>query len=221
MSKEIAWKKSLLSSFSTAEAVAFVNHANATFAPFVTAVRSTLATRVVSSTMPEWNLEPATETVIVVNGDTAILAERLIRKERDVVLNTVPSAKLLTQGGVIHLNQVSARYSGVVYSTDLVLTVAQIAMLQQYQRMGSKRRVYCSLINRVTGATALLMRDDINVYVLQEDGVSVRSTHTPDFSRLTWFYNKRVRRNTNTITLPPAPKAIKTANSMSINRYGK
>lgn len=220
MPKVTAWKKSLISSFSTPEALEFVANANATFAPFVNTVRSALATRIVSSTLPEWNLEPATEVAIVVTGDTAVLADRLIRKERDVVLNAAPGAKLLTQSGVIHLNQVSARYSGVIYSTDLVLTTAQIETLRQYQHMGSKRRVYCSLVNRVTGATALLLRDDIDVYVLQEDGVSIRSTHVPDFSRLTWFYNTRVRRNT-TNTLPPAPQAVKTANSMSINRYGK
>ena len=220
MPKATAWKKSLTLSFATTEALEFVNRANNTFAPFAAAVRSTLATRIISTTLPSWSLEPATEQVLVATNDAATLADRLVRKERDVVLNTAPSTQLLTQSGVIHLNQISARYSGVVYSTDLVLTTAQIETLRQYEHMGSKRRVYCSLVNRVTGATALLLRDDIDVYVLQEDGVSVRSTHVPDFSRLTWFYNTRVRRN-HTDKLPPAPKAVLTSNSMTINRYGK
>jgi hypothetical protein len=234
------WKKELQRSMQTPDAQAYVAKENALYTPFITNVVTTLSTKKITSTVTSWKVQPAivaefesyetTESTIVETlwGPTPVtetiksytVKHRLERNERDVVKHTETTRVPLTQGSVAHLNEIRAKFCGAVYTTDLVLTKAQINMLDQWNHMDSERKVYCSLVNTKTGATALLLRDNIDVYVLQENGVCVRSLNVPNFAALTWHFDTRAKRGV-TLVMPAKVKAIMHSGGMTINRYSR
>ncbi len=110
------------------------------------------------------------------------------------------------------------------FTTDLVLTPAQMTWLAGQHALGGQCKVYCSVRRRDTNATALLLRDD-DVYVLLfEDGSFAKNHRIPNFAHpkatdrnLTWPYNKRVKRNVTNAPVNQV-RADVSATCFSINR---
>lgn len=191
-------------------------------------------TRSVTTHKPHYELRTRKESVVVpgrkefktdaggnvIEIQTWLEAKKLVAREH-VVINRARTEKL-NRGTTGLLNRYKLALTKLEATTEITLTNEQRKYIETVMLAnGGWGQIRHGLRRTDTGATAIYIRQgDIHI-VLFEDGSTTRSRHLPEFGEGSWFFNKKIKRNTKPVEIA-APAFKKTANgALVLQRYTK